>query len=269
MLTSLIDSHCHLHMLDLAEFSDSLDAVMQQAKAHDVAKMLSVCVTLADLPQLHAIAERYPDVVFTSVGIHPNDVLQPLVSAETLVDLASHPSCVALGETGLDYYRCQSDAEQALQGLQFRQHIQAALAAEKPLIIHTRHASRDTMQIMREEHADKIGGVMHCFAEDWEVARQALELNFYISFSGILTFKNAIALQDLAKKIPIDRLLIETDAPYLAPAPLRGKQNHPALVRYVAQQLAQLRGVDCATIAQHTSANFFACFRLPSPACLS
>ena len=186
----LIDSHCHLNMLDLTDFDQDLQKVIAQARANDVSRMLTVCVTLEDLPKIEAIAEQFPEV-YTSVGVHPNEQTSDEPDTNDLVRLAAYPACIAIGETGLDYFRIESDAEQQ----RFRNHIRAALISQKPLIIHTRQASVDTIRIMKEENAQDIGGVMHCFTEDWTVAQQALDLNFYISFSGILTFKSAVDLQ--------------------------------------------------------------------------
>ncbi|PJD93652.1 MAG: TatD family deoxyribonuclease [Legionella sp.] len=257
----LIDSHCHLNMLDLTEFDHTLDHVIAQARDNGVAKMLTVCVTLTDLPQIEAIANQYPNI-YTSVGIHPNEVLTEEPDAQMLIDLSGHPACIAIGETGLDYYRTVLEEDKELQRERFRQHIRAALAVKKPLIIHTRQASEDTLRILQEENAQDIGGVMHCFAEDWDVAQRALDLNFYISFSGIVTFKSAVNLHHVAQKVPLDRMLIETDAPYLAPVPFRGKQNHPALVKQVALELSKLRGVPYDVIAESSTANFYQCFRV-------
>ncbi len=256
----LVDSHCHLNMIDLNEFDHNLDVVMQRAHENDVTHMLSVCVELTDVPVLYKIAEQYNNVSI-SVGVHPNTELDEEPTAESLATLAKHPSCIAMGETGLDYYRSESDDFQRNQRTRFREHIQAAIATSKPLIIHTRQAAADTLMVMREERAADIGGVMHCFSEEWGIARQALDLNFYISFSGIVTFKNATILHDVAKKVPLDRILIETDSPYLAPVPFRGKQNHPALVKHVALALAELRHERYETIAERTTENFFQCFK--------
>ena len=257
----LIDSHCHLNMLDLTDFDQDLRQVIAQAHANDVRRMLTVCVTLSDLPKIEAIAEQFPEI-YTSVGVHPNEKEPEEPSVEDLIRLATYPACIAIGETGLDYYRMESEAEQAHQQLRFRHHIRAALASKKPLIIHTRQASADTIRIMQEEGAQDIGGVMHCFTEDWSVAQQALDLNFYISFSGIVTFKSAVDLQETAKKVPLDRMLIETDSPYLAPMPFRGKQNHPALVKQVALAICALRNMSYEDLAAATTANFFRCFKV-------
>ncbi len=255
----LIDSHCHLNLLDLTDFNHSLDLVLDEASAAGVAHMLCVCVELDDVPAIQKIVNQYPNVSM-SVGVHPNTEMVEEPDTDTLVVLAQHPACIAIGETGLDYYRTESNEAQQQQRTRFRSHIQAALITSKPLIIHTRQAAEDTIQVMIDERADQIGGVMHCFSESWDIAKRALDLNFYISFSGIITFKNASLLQEVAKQVPLDRILIETDAPYLAPVPFRGKQNHPALVKHVAHQLAQLRQLDYETIANATTANFYRCF---------
>ena len=257
----LVDSHCHLNMLDLSEFDHDLQHVIDKAHANGVEHMLCVCVEPNDLPALYQLAERYQNISI-SVGVHPNTELTTELDAVALTSLAIHPSCIAIGETGLDYYRTETDEARELQRIRFRAHIQAAIASSKPLIIHTRQAAEDTLSLMAEENAASIGGVMHCFSEDWDIARRALDLNFYISFSGIVTFKNATALKEVAKKVPLDRILIETDSPYLAPVPFRGKQNHPALVKYVAEMLSELRKIDYATLALQTTENFYRCFKL-------
>lgn len=257
----LVDSHCHLNRLDLTEFDNNLDSVINVARSIGVEHMLCVCIEPNDLSSFYELTDTYGDVSL-SVGVHPNTMLTEELDAVKLVGLAKHPACIAIGETGLDYYRTESKEARELQRSRFRQHIRASIVSKKPLIIHTRQAAVDTLQIMREENARIIGGVMHCFSETWDIAQQALDLNFYISFSGIVTFKNALILQDVAKKVPLDRLLIETDSPYLAPVPFRGKQNHPALVEYVARVLGHLRQLDYATIARQTTENFYRCFRV-------
>ncbi len=200
-----------------------------------------------------------------SVGVHPTEVSVAGVSYETLYQEASISCCIAIGETGLDYYRTESADAREAQRQSFRDHIQVACVLNKPLIIHTRHAADDTLRIMQEEGADKVGGVMHCFAENWDIAKRALDLNFYISFSGIVTFKNAHVLHDVAKRVPLRRALIETDAPYLAPVPYRGKPNHPAWVQYVAQAVSTLRDTSYDDIARTTTANFYQCFNVSAP----
>lgn len=256
----LVDSHCHLNSIDLSEFNNDMAQVITLARANGVEHMLCVCVELDDLPALYQLTDIYPDISM-SVGIHPNISMSDELDAIQLVKLSNHPACIAIGETGLDYYRTETDDTRELQRRRFREHIRAALASSKPLIIHTRQASEDTLMLMKEENAAEIGGVMHCFSENWDVAQRALDLNFYISFSGIVTFKNATMLQEVAKKVPLDRILIETDSPYLAPVPYRGKQNHPALVKHVAELLSELRQIDFDTIARQTTENFYRCFR--------
>ena len=260
-MPGLIDSHCHLHSLDLNALNMGMDEVIQAARTQGIKKFLCVCIELSELPTLHRLAGSYPDLYISS-GVHPNVTLDEEPTVEELALLANHPACIAIGETGLDYYRSESDHTKAIQRLRFRHHIQASIQTGKPLIIHTRAAAEDTLQLMKEENASVIGGVMHCFAEDWSIAKRALDLGFYISFSGIVTFKNASQLQEVAQKVPLDRMLIETDAPYLAPVPYRGKQNHPALVKYVAEKISELRGIDFNTVAEKTSENFFHCFKL-------
>lgn len=257
----LVDSHCHLNFLDLAEFNQDLDQVLDNAKAHDVGHFLSVCVELEDYPQLEQLAARYSNVNI-SVGIHPNTEMEKEVTAEQLATLAANPACIAIGETGLDYYRTTTEEAQEIQRSRFRQHIKASKMTSKPLIIHTREAAEDTLLVLKEENAQDIGGVMHCFSENWDVAQRAMALNFYISFSGIVTFKNATQLQEVARLIPLDRMLIETDSPYLAPVPFRGKQNQPAYVKYVCETIAKLRGVSYEELARITTDNFHKCFRL-------
>lgn len=259
---SLIDSHCHLNRIDLEEFDGDIKNVIKMARDNGVEKFLCVCVEPEDVGVIQKLADENNDI-YSSVGIHPNTELNLELSTLDLIELAGHPSCIAIGETGLDYYRTETQQSQDNQRERFRRHIETAIATAKPLIIHTRQAAEDTLMILRESGADSIGGVMHCFAEDWEIARQALDLNFYISFSGIVTFKNAKTLHDVAMKVPADRYLIETDSPYLAPTPFRGKQNHPALVKYVAEHLSELRNVDYETIASQSTDNFYRCFKIP------
>ena len=249
-----IDSHCHL---DFPELASKLPELLARMRANQVTHALCVAVDLPDFPKVLDLAERH-DNLFASVGVHPDYQDTPEPTVEQLVQLADHPRVVAIGETGLDYFRLKGDLE--WQRERFRTHIRAARAAAKPLIIHTREAAADTLKIMREEGAEKAGGVMHCFTESWEVAEQAMELGFYISFSGIVTFKNALALKQVAQKMPLDRMLIETDSPYLAPVPFRGKQNEPALVKHVAEEIAKIRADSVENIAQETSRNFFKLF---------
>ncbi|MFI4918945.1 MAG: TatD family hydrolase [Legionellales bacterium] len=257
----LVDSHCHLNFLDLTEFNNDIAEVLARANEQDVMHFLCVCVELSDYPVLERLAADYPNINI-SVGVHPNSDMDPPVTAKLLCDLAANPACIALGETGLDYYRTTTTEAQELQRARFREHIKASVITNKPLIIHTRQAAEDTLKVMEEENAHRVGGVMHCFSEDLSVAKRAIDQNFYISFSGIVTFKNATVIQDVVRKIPLDRILIETDSPYLAPVPYRGKQNHPALVKHVAQAVADLRGMDYQQIAEITTDNFYNCFKL-------
>lgn len=250
-----IDSHCHLDFPDLAS---NLNELLGRMRDNDVSHALCVSVNLEDFPRVLALAEAHP-ILFASVGVHPDyeNLAEP--QAEQLASLADHPKIIAIGETGLDYFRLKGDLE--WQRERFRQHIRAARKIGKPLIIHTREAAADTLRIMREEGADSVGGVMHCFTESWDVAQRAMEMNFYISFSGIVTFKNAVALKDVAKRIKLDRMLIETDSPYLAPVPHRGKTNEPAFVRNVAEEIAVLRGISLEEVGRATTDNFFNLFK--------
>jgi len=253
----LVDSHCHLNLLNQADLQQDIPTVLAKAKERGVTHFLCVSVTLDDLPQLLAITRQYKNV-FASVGLHPNEQPGFVPTAKELIALADDKAIIAIGETGLDYYRTEGDI--IWQQERFRQHIRAAIACKKPLIIHMRDAAADTLRILREEEAQQIGGVMHCFTENWEIAQQAMMLNFAISFSGIVTFKSAATLQEIAKKIPLDKMLVETDSPYLAPSPYRGQQNVPAYVREVAAFIADLRGVPVETIATATTDNFFRLF---------
>ena len=250
-----VDSHCHLDFPDLAS---QLGDLLGNMRDNNVSHALCVSVNLEDFPRVLALAEAHPNL-FASVGVHPDyeNLAEP--QAAQLASLARHPRVVAIGETGLDYFRLKGDLE--WQRERFRQHIRAARECGKPLIIHTRAAAADTLRIMAEEGADKAGGVMHCFTESWEVAQQAMEMNFYISFSGIVTFRNAVALKDVAKKIGLEKMPIETDSPYLAPVPHRGKINQPAFVRHVAEEIAALRGIRVEEVAAATTANFFNLFK--------
>ena len=246
----LVDSHCHLDFPDLAADLDGILARMAEA---GVERAMCISVTLPDLPRVIALAERHPQL-WATVGVHPDyeDTAEP--SVDELVRLADHPRVLAIGETGLDYYRLNGDLD--WQRERFRRHIRAARRVNKPLVIHTRQASADTLRIMAEEGAAEVGGVMHCFTESQAVADAAIAMNFVISFSGIVTFKNARELQEVARTIPLQSMLVETDSPYLAPVPHRGKTNQPAWVRHVAEFIAQLRGVAPEVIAEATTTNF-------------
>lgn len=250
----LVDSHCHINFPELAA---DIDGVIARMHSSGVLRALCVCVNLEDLPGVLDLAARH-EGIYASVGVHPDHEGGEEPTVERLCDLAVATKVVAIGETGLDYYRQTGDID--WQRARFRTHIRAAVACGKPLIIHTRSAAEDTLRLMREEGANAIGGVMHCFTESWEVAEQALDLNFHISFSGIVTFKNAAVIKDVARRVPLDRMLIETDSPYLAPAPFRGKRNEPSYVRFVAEEIARLRDISLQEVADRTSANFLALF---------
>ena len=260
-----VDSHCHLSFPELVADQQGVLDRMRQA---GISAVLNVCVRMEEFPPILALAESQPDV-FATVGVHPDGTEGQEPSVEQLVALARHPKVLAIGETGLDYYRLKEPLE--WQRERFRVHIRAAREAGKPLVVHTRSAPDDTLRIMKQEGAARAGGVMHCFTESLEFALEALELGFYISFSGILTFRNAGALQAVAQRIPLERMLIETDAPYLAPVPYRGKLNEPAWVVMVAQKLAELTSQPVATVAKATRENFLRLFQpplsepLPSP----
>jgi len=259
----IVDSHCHLDRLDLNQFDGSLPKALEHAKQHNIAHMLCVCIDLENFKQVDTIAQSY-DNIDASVGVHPTEQACEEPSLERLINLAQNNKVVAIGETGLDYFHCKGDV--TWQQNRFRTHIQAAIASKKPLIIHTRNAREDTIAIMKEQHASAIGGVMHCFTESLDMAEKAMAEGFYISFSGIVTFKNASELQEVAKTIPLDRMLIETDSPYLAPAPFRGKTNLPSYTSYVAEKIAALRGIRIEEVAYTTSKNYFNLFhngRLP------
>ncbi len=254
----LIDSHCHLNRIDYQALGSDLDSIVREAREAGVEHMLCVgCALHKDAAAIRAIIERF-DTISGSVGLHPDEPVDQEPTLEDLLALADHPKIVALGETGLDYYRLSDqNPSPALQQARFALHIEASKITKKPLIIHTREAKADTIALMRSEQAAQAGGVMHCFTEDWDMASKALDLGFYISLSGIVTFKNAIDLQSVAKKVPLDRLLIETDAPYLAPVPYRGKINQPAYVKEVALFLASLRSISFEELAEHSTRNFY------------
>lgn len=246
-----IDSHCHLNML--AEEPGGIDAMVSEASDNGIEHILCIAIDKASCAEVKSIADSFPQVT-ASVGIHPNVDQQEQFTVEELVAQAAHPKVIAIGETGLDYFRSEGDLE--WQRDRFRVHIEAAKQTQKPLIIHTREAREDTMSILENENAEKAGGIIHCFTENWETAKRALDIGFYISLSGIVTFKSARELQDVAKKLPLDRILIETDSPYLAPVPHRGKTNKPVFVKHVAEFLAELRGDTVENIAATTTANF-------------
>ena len=245
-----IDSHCHLNFPDLAK---DMDSILANMLTNEVLHALCVSVELASFPQILELAERH-NYLYASVGVHPDYELETEPTQAELVRLAQHPKVIAIGETGLDYYRLTGDLE--WQRERFRTHIRAARECSKPLIIHTRSAAADTLRIMAEENAGSAGGVMHCFTENLDVARAAIDLGFLISFSGILTFKNATSIKEVAQNIPLEKILIETDSPYLAPVPFRGKTNQPAYVKHVAEEVAKLRNISVEEVGISTSQNF-------------
>lgn len=252
-----VDSHCHLDRLDLEPYANDFSRFVAEATGRGIEHMLAVSIDLEKYPAMRSLVEGYANIS-VSVGVHPNERDGHDPDTDELVELARDPKVVAIGETGLDYYRGEGDL--TWQKERFRRHIRAAKATGKPLIIHTREARRDTLDILAEEGAADVGGVLHCFTEDWETARAGMDLNFYISLSGIVTFRNAHSLQAVAKKIPQDRLLIETDSPYLAPIPHRGKPNYPYYVREVAEFIAKLRDTSVEALAELTARNYYSLF---------
>lgn len=253
----LIDSHCHLDRLKLDVYGGDLDKAIAAAHDRGVQQMLCIGISLANIRQVVDIAQRYPSVV-ASVGIHPCDVTAGTASVEQLLDWAKEDKVVAFGESGLDYHY-ETDSK-ALQQESFIMHLQAGAKAGLPVVVHTREAKADTLALIREHASREFSGVLHCFTEDWEMAREALDLNYYISISGIVTFKNAEQIRDVVRKMPIDRLLVETDSPYLAPVPYRGKPNEPKNVREVAEFVADVKGLPFEELAQHTTENFYRLF---------
>ena len=253
-MTSFVDSHCHINFPELYQ---NIDSILSKMSSNKVTHALCVSVTLDKLPDIFKIANTYAHI-FASVGVHPDneDIEEP--SVEELCRLAKENKVVAIGETGLDYFRVQGDL--TWQRDRFRTHIKAAIQSNLPLIIHTRNAAEDTLKIMQEEGANQVGGVMHCFTESLDVALEAIKLNFYISFSGIVTFKNATDLKEVVKAIPLDRMLIETDSPYLAHVPYRGKINDPSNVIHVAEEIAKLKNISVEEVGQITTQNFFKLF---------
>ncbi|MEY3785907.1 MAG: hypothetical protein RLZ75_112 [Pseudomonadota bacterium] len=255
----LIDSHCHLDRIDLAPYQNDFSCFMDEAKNNQIEHLLCIAIDLESYPAMLDLVSTYQQISVT-VGVHPNvqECIDP--SVNDLINLGQADKVIGIGETGLDYFRSEGNLE--WQHNRFKNHIQAAKKLKKPLIIHTREAKEDTLRILKEENAGEVGGVIHCFTEDWEFAQKAMDLNFYISFSGIVTFKNASAIREVAKKVPVDKFLIETDSPYLAPVPFRGRPNYPTYVRYVADQVAELRGISSAKTAEISSKNFYDLFRL-------
>ena len=255
----LIDSHCHLDRINLEPYQHDFANFMSAVNRAGIEHLLTISIDLQSYPAMLALVEPYPQIS-VSVGVHPNenDTKEPTV--DELIELGKPDRVIAIGETGLDYFRSEGDS--SWQQQRFRDHITAAKQLKKPIIVHTREAKADTLRILQEENAADVGGIIHCFTEDWEFAQRALDLNFYISFSGIVTFNNAKTIKDTATKVPADRFLIETDSPYLAPVPHRGKPNYPLYVRYVAEHIAELRGTTFEDIADRSATNFKALFNL-------
>lgn len=256
----LTDTHCHLDKIDLTPYQGDLNKAIKHAENQGIKHFLCVCITLEDFPAMLALTKLYPNVHAT-VGLHPNErEIEKEPTGEELIQLAQDEKVVGIGETGLDYYRSTGDL--TWQQDRFREHIRAAKTLKKPIIVHSRQARADTIKIMKEEGASEVGGIMHCFTEDWDMAQQALELNFHISFSGIVTFKNAKEIQEVARRVPLERMLLETDSPYLAPEPHRGKSNEPAYVRYTCEFIASMRGIDSVELAARTTSNYLKLFKV-------
>ncbi len=256
----LVDSHCHL---DFPELRGDLDAVLDRMRANGVTHALTISTTLETFPAVREVA-RSRQNLWCSAGVHPDERRDEReASVEELLAMADDPKVVAIGETGLDYFRVEGDT--GWQRERFRAHIRAARACGKPLVVHTRESAADTVRILDEEGARAVGGVMHCFTESWVVAQAAMDLGFLISFSGIVTFKNALPLKEVARKVPLERMLVETDSPYLAPVPHRGRTNEPALVKHVAEEIARLKDASVEEVARATTNNFFALFRHARP----
>ncbi len=258
----LADSHCHLDRLDLTPFDNQFSKAIEAANKKGVEHFLCVAINAENQKEVIEIAESHPNI-HASVGIHPLYTKGESASIESLAAVAAHPKVVAIGETGLDYYY-DADSKQLQLDL-FRTHVQAAVEVDLPLIIHTRDAKQDTLNMLREEGAAKVGGVLHCFTESLEMAESAMEMGFYVSFSGIVTFNNAEQLREVAKRIPLDRILVETDSPYLTPKPYRGKPNSPMYVSEVAKLLAELRGIEYQEFCHITTANYLKLFNIGIP----
>lgn len=252
-----IDSHCHLDRIDLKDFNNNFSELLDTIQQAQIERMLCVSISLDEYPSMKALVQDH-DNIDISVGVHPCDTQDDIVKLQQLIELGSDPKVVAIGETGLDYYYSKDTREQQLSS--FQVHMQAANELKKPVIIHTRDAQKDTLNILKEGNVETCGGVLHCFTESWDMARQALDMGMYISFSGIVTFKNAEALREVARQVPDDRFLIETDSPYLAPVPHRGKQNHPGWVGHVAECLAEVRGNSVENIAELSKVNYLRLF---------
>jgi TatD DNase family protein len=255
----LIDSHCHLDRLDLTPYGNDFAKFMAAVKESQIEHLLCIAIDLESYADMLSLVADYPQISVT-VGVHPNEHNGKDPSTDELVALGQSDKVIGIGETGLDYFRSEGDL--SWQHQRFRNHIRAARILKKPLIVHTRDAKHDTLRILQEENAAEVGGIIHCFTEDWEFAQDALDLNFYISFSGIITFNSAKEIKNVAKQVPSDRFLIETDSPYLAPVPYRGKPNYPTYVRHVAEQIAELRSTSFEFIAEQSTHNFRNLFNL-------
>lgn len=259
----IIDSHCHLTMLPEDKVGSTAD-VVERAKELGVERMLCIAINPQQWTEVISLAEQF-EGVYAAIGVHPCEKPEVVVTDEELLEAASHPKVIAIGEIGLDYFHFNAEEEgMTWQHDRLRQHIRIAKQLQKPMIIHTRNSTPDCLQILKEEGADQVGGIMHCFVEDIETAKQAMELGFYISFSGIVTFKNATELKAVAQQVPLDRVLVETDSPYLAPMPFRGKTNQPGYTRYVVEEIAKLRDLPFETVAEATTANFNRLFKISS-----
>ncbi len=257
----IVDSHCHLNILPEDKVG-TVAEVIAKSRELGVERILCVAINPAQWQEIIGLADLYEEV-YVAIGVHPCEKQEVLVTDEELLKAASHPKVLAIGEVGLDYFHFDAEnSDMTWQQDRFKQHIRVAKQLQKPLIIHTRNSTADCLRILTEEEADKVGGIMHCFVEDLATAKQAMALNFYISFSGIVTFKKAIELKEIAKTIPLDRILVETDAPYLAPMPFRGKTNQPGYTRYVVEEIARLREISFAEASQATTANFNRLFKV-------
>jgi len=256
-----IDSHCHLDCIDLKDFDNSFSTLINQIKETQVSRMLCVSINLKNYDNMRRLVDAY-DFIDVSAGVHPSDAAEHKTTGDVLEGLGQDKRVVAIGETGLDYFYAKETKQE--QQDSFRLHIQVANKLNKPVIVHTRDAQEDTINILKDEKADVCGGVMHCFTESWEMAKQALDMGFYISFSGIVTFRNAGALREVARKVPDNRFLIETDSPYLAPVPNRGKQNYPGWVKHVAECLAEVKSKSVDEIASLSADNYMRLFKSSS-----
>jgi len=254
-----IDSHCHLDRIDLSPYANDFNAFVEDARNQQIRHMLCIAIDLESYPEMRALVEPYPGISL-SVGVHPNVTEGREPTIDELMHLANDDKVIAIGETGLDYFHGKGDLD--WQHRRFINHIEVAKSLKKPLIIHTREAGHDSLDVLRAQGAEQVGGIIHCFTEDWAYAEKALELGFYISFSGIVTFKNAQAIKDVARRVPADRFLIETDSPYLAPSPHRGKPNYPTYVRHVAEHIAELRDSSVEEIATLSRNNFYRLFAI-------